>query len=52
MFAQNGVDVSTSISHLTVQFNAQLTSSLTVDVFSHYDNFIVIGADGLVNVAY
>jgi hypothetical protein len=52
MFSQNGVDVSTSVSHLTVQFNAQLTSSLTVDVFSHYDSFLVVGADGLVNVAY
>jgi hypothetical protein len=51
IFAQNCVDVSTSVSHLTAQFNAQLTSSLTVDVFSHYYNFIVIGPDGLVNVA-
>jgi hypothetical protein len=52
MFAQNGVDESTHVSHLIVQFNARLTSSLTIDVFSHYDSFIVIGADGLVNVAY
>jgi hypothetical protein len=35
MFSQNGVDVSTSVSHLTAQFGSQLSSSLTVDVFSH-----------------
>jgi hypothetical protein len=52
MFSQNGVDVSTSVSHLTAQFGSQLTSSLTVDVFSHYDGLIVVGADGLVNVFY
>jgi hypothetical protein len=52
MFVDSGVDVSAFISHLIVQFNAQLTSSLTVNVFSHYDNFTVSGADGLVYVAY
>jgi hypothetical protein len=52
MLIQNGVDVSTSVSHLTAQLGSQLTSSLTVDVFSHYDGFIVVGADGLVNVFY
>jgi hypothetical protein len=51
MFAPNEVDVLTSVSHLTTKFNAQLTSSLIVDVLSHYHSFIVIGADGLVNVA-
>jgi hypothetical protein len=52
MFNQNGVDVSTSVSHLTAQFGSLLSSSLTVDVFSHYDGFIVVGADGVVNVFY
>jgi hypothetical protein len=52
MFSQNGVDLFTSVSHLTARFGSQLTSSLTVDVFSHYDGFIVAGADGLVNVFY
>jgi hypothetical protein len=52
MLSQNGVDVSTSVSHLTAQFAGQLATSLTVDLFSHYDSFIVIGADGLVNVFY
>jgi hypothetical protein len=51
MVARNGVDVSTSVLHFTVKFNAQLKSSLIiVDVFSHYDNFILVGADGLVSV--
>ena len=50
--SQNGVDVSTSVSHLMVTFNQQLTTSMTVDVFSHYDSFIMVGADGLVNVFY
>jgi hypothetical protein len=52
MFSQNGVDVSTSVSHLAAQFGSQLSSSLTVNVYSHYDGFIVVGEDGLVNVFY
>jgi hypothetical protein len=51
-FSQNGVAVSTSVSHLTAQFCSQLTSNLTVDVFSHCDGFIVVGANGLLNVYY
>jgi hypothetical protein len=52
MFSHNGIDVSTSVSHLTVNFDTALDTSVTVDVFSHYDGFIVVGADGLVNVFY
>jgi hypothetical protein len=48
-FSENGVNVSTSVSHLTAQFGAQLTSSLTVDVFSHYGGYIEVGNDGLVS---
>jgi hypothetical protein len=52
MLSEVGVDVSTSVSHLTAQFGAQLTSSLTVDVFSHYGGYIAVETDGLVNVFY
>jgi hypothetical protein len=52
MFSENGVNVSTSVSHLTAQFESQLTSSLTVDVFSHYGGYIAVEADGLVGVFY
>jgi hypothetical protein len=52
IFSHNGVDVSTWVSHISVRFGSQLPSSRTVDVFSHYDGFIVVGADGLVNVFY
>jgi hypothetical protein len=50
MFSQNGVDVTTGVSRLTVQFNSQLASNLSVDVFSHYDSFVVVIDDGQVNV--
>jgi hypothetical protein len=50
MFSENGVNVSTSVSHLTAQFESQLSSSLTVDVFSHYGGYIKVGVDGLVGV--
>jgi hypothetical protein len=50
MFSHSGVDVSTSMSHLTAHFGSHLTTSLTVDIFSHYDGFIVVGAYGLLNV--
>jgi hypothetical protein len=33
-----------------VTFDQQLTASMTVDVFSHYDSFLMVGPDGLVNV--
>jgi hypothetical protein len=52
MFSLNGIDVSTSVSHLTVNFDASLDTSVTVDVFSHHGGFIVVGADRLVNVFY
>jgi hypothetical protein len=52
MLSENGVNVSTSVSHLTAQFGSQLTSSLTVDVFSHYGGYIAVEVDGLVNVFY
>jgi hypothetical protein len=52
MFSENGVNVSTSVSHLTAQFGSQLTSNLTVDVFSHYGGYIAVEVDGLVNVFY
>jgi hypothetical protein len=47
--SENGVNISTSVSHLTAQFGSQLTSSLTVDVFSHYGGYIEVGEDGLVS---
>jgi hypothetical protein len=52
VLSQNGVDVSTSVSHLMVTCEEQLTASMTVDVFSHYDSFLMVGPDGLVNVFY
>jgi hypothetical protein len=48
-FNENGVDVSTSPSHLTAEFESQLTSSLTVDVFSHHGGYIAVEVDGLVS---
>jgi hypothetical protein len=50
MFSENGVNVSTSVSHLTAEFESQLSSSLTVDVFSHCGGYITVEADGLVGV--
>jgi hypothetical protein len=50
MFSENGVNVSTSVGHLTAQFESHLSSSLTVDVFSHYGGYITVEADGMVGV--
>jgi uncharacterized pyridoxamine 5'-phosphate oxidase family protein len=52
MLSHNCVYVSAFVSHLKAQFHSQLVTCLTVDLFSHYNSFIVIGADGVVNVFY
>jgi hypothetical protein len=52
MFTRNGVNISTSVSYLMAQFDSQLSSSLTVDVFSHYDGYIMVEADGLLGAYY
>jgi hypothetical protein len=33
-----------------VTFEEQLTASMAVDVFSHYESFVMVWPDGLVNV--
>jgi hypothetical protein len=51
-FSENGIDVSTSVSHLMVTFEEQLIAGMTVDVSNHYDSFLMVGPDGLKNVFY